>query len=570
MPIKYYVENIHCSFATTTNPDPACSIIKDIKPFTPMNRRGGIIKPISLPPKKPVSLAPNTNVKIDIPKQTAVDEMYHLDLKRLGVKENLPPDVKKTSNNTSVFEKPDIVEKEDDQTPIANFDEQMSLDRALKLYGLKKEDDDDDKKNKIPVQKPYKLEAGTKELTPEDIRDAKLIRAADIYYKEGYDEAQNYLDGDFEEEFGTRGWKIDQELSANREGIGVIMTKGEGDNIQIRQPFRGTDLGNMNLKDLLTDFKIFPLAIDRMNNAMFSKYHEDGLEQFDEAVKKYNIKPENYVEQIKPLGYSLGGSPAAYVGDERKVPSKTYNPLIGKAQLLSKSEVPHEIIRTAQDIVSAPGAVLSKSAGTPFYKKNYTYKTIDTTSKILEKPPKLGSNEANPFLIHDLKQFTQNNSSASDDAKFQAMRDANRTLAEHGNLQVLDEVRTAVEDGLTFTQMITKFNSGGGVDTNATYEGELGSRMHRNSTHAKDWVKAGGKFTEFEEKEFDKLDRQAAKREGKKPMPPPEKGSSSTDPLPPKPPEQISIGTDQQLTPHQEQFFLKKICTRKNRVFKRP
>ena len=51
------------------------------------------------------------------------------------------------------------------------------------------------------------------------------------------------------------------------------------------------------------------------------------------------------------LGYSMGGAHAMAMGDHFRIPSTIYNPLVGRKQLITKSEVPHTIIRTVEDPV---------------------------------------------------------------------------------------------------------------------------------------------------------------------------------------------------------------------------
>jgi len=70
------------------------------------------------------------------------------------------------------------------------------------------------------------------------------------------------------------------------------------------------------------------------------------------------------------------------------IPTTSFNPLVGRKQIMSKSEVPHTIIRTVEDPVSTPMALARG-------KKNYTVKSIDPVRGL-----------GDPKSVHDLKQFT--------------------------------------------------------------------------------------------------------------------------------------------------------------------
>ena len=79
---------------------------------------------------------------------------------------------------------------------------------------------------------------------------------------------------------------------------------------------------------------------------------------------------------------------ALLLGDEFKVTSTTFNPLVGRKQLASKSSVPHTIVRTVEDPVST---LLALAKG----KKNLTVKSID---------PIFGLGD--PKSVHSLRHFT--------------------------------------------------------------------------------------------------------------------------------------------------------------------
>ena len=226
MPINYHVKkSMHCSALDPALQDSiqGCRYEREkIPEFKPMNRgRGNIMpKPLKeIKPIKPVTLGKTTNVSQPTNKGFSVfspptessadsDELYHLDLKRLGVKENLPPDVYHSDTDN---------------------------------------DNDNSKKNSQYIHRmKTNLKAYTESLSVQERAKAQMVRASSTAYKKGYDLAQEQLDSSLEE--STRGWQIDRELSTKE---GLVLTKGD----QIRVAYRGTDLKNIN--DLATDAAAF-------------------------------------------------------------------------------------------------------------------------------------------------------------------------------------------------------------------------------------------------------------------------------------------------------------------------
>ena len=176
---------------------------------------------------------------------------------------------------------------------------------------------------------------------------AQMIQPSTTAYKKGFDLAQEQLDSSLEE--STRGWQIDRELSTKE---GLVLTKEN----RIRVAYRGTDLKNIH--DLATDAAAFAGVEQAAPQMRSSKA------QIEAIQRRYNQLPDEL------LGYSKGGAHALAVGDEFKIPSTTFNPLIGRKQVLSTSEVPHTVIRTVEDFASTP-LVFTQ------HKKNYTVKSLN-------------------------------------------------------------------------------------------------------------------------------------------------------------------------------------------------
>ena len=209
-------------------------------------------------------------------------------------------------------------------------------------------DSDKDTSNQKYIHRmKTQLKANTESLSVEERAKAQMIQPSTTAYKKGFDLAQEQLDSSLEE--STRGWQIDRELSTKE---GLVLTKEN----RIRVAYRGTDLKNIH--DLATDAAAFAGVEQAAPQMRSSKA------QIEAIQRRYNQLPDEL------LGYSKGGAHALAVGDEFKIPSTTFNPLIGRKQVLSTSEVPHTVIRTVEDFASTP-LVFTQ------HKKNYTVKSLN-------------------------------------------------------------------------------------------------------------------------------------------------------------------------------------------------
>ena len=286
-----------------------------------------------------------------------------------------------------------------------------------------------------------------------------MIQPSTTAYKKGFDLAQEQLDSSLEE--STRGWQIDRELSTKE---GLVLTKEN----RIRVAYRGTDLKNIH--DLATDAAAFAGVEQAAPQMRSSKA------QIEAIQRKYNQLPDEL------LGYSKGGAHALAMGDEFKIPSTTFNPLIGRKQVLSTSEVPHTVIRTVEDFASTP-LVFTQ------HKRNYTVKSLNPIRGL-----------GDPKSVHDLKQFTSGGPRQPGELHNLDV-ERNRMSQELANYMTLHDFKSGVEQGKTFTQTLDEFNTSNGTPqrVDVLEDGSLGPRINRNSPTVKYWEDSGGTFTESEE-----------------------------------------------------------------------
>ena len=96
--------------------------------------------------------------------------------------------------------------------------------------------------------------------------------------------------------------------------------------------YRGTDFSNLN--DVVTDAAAVA-GVERLAPQMI-----ESRAQIESIRAKYGRLPSEL------LGYSKGGAHAFEMGDRFGIKTTTFNPLVGRKQLMSRSNVPHQIIRT--------------------------------------------------------------------------------------------------------------------------------------------------------------------------------------------------------------------------------
>ena len=296
-----------------------------------------------------------------------------------------------------------------------------------------------------------RLRANTATLSPVEIDKARMVRASRTFYKQGLRAAQVEIDAST-----LRGWRIDGALSTPE---GLVLEKGG----QVKIAYRGTDWSNVN--DVVTNASTIGGAEEHVSQIRSSRV------QFEQVQGKYGAVSEL-------LGYSKGGAHAMALGDHFKVPSTTFNPLVGRKQLTTTSEVSHTIIRTLEDAPSS-GLALAQN------KRNYSVKAIDPIRG-------MGGLKS----THELHQFTSAGPRQPGGIEVLAAEGVRKgQMLAH--LETLDAMASGVEARKTFTQALDDFNrSNGHVQrVDVLEDGSLGPRIHRHSGTVQYWRDAGGAFS---------------------------------------------------------------------------
>ena len=320
---------------------------------------------------------------------------------------------------------------------------------------------DNQTKDFTPYRQPMpRLRPNAASLSVEERAKAQMVRAGKTAYKKGFAAAQAEMDAG-----SLRGWTIDTELSWSE---GLVVTSGE----EVRVAYRGTDFTNVG--DLVTD------AATVAGYEQLAPQMTKSRLQIEAIQAKYGRLPSEL------LGYSKGGAHAMAMGDRFGIPTTSFNPLVGRKQIMSNSEVPHTIIRTVEDPVSTPMALARG-------KKNYTVKSIDPIRGL-----------GDPKSVHDLNQFTS--AGPRQPGGIDAlMTEGVRKGQQLAHFETLDAMKTGVEQSKTFTEALDDFNRTNGAvqRVDVLEDGSLGPRIHRESGTVKYWADSGGSFTPQEQAHLD-------------------------------------------------------------------
>ena len=295
----------------------------------------------------------------------------------------------------------------------------------------KKKKEEEETKKKIhnslaKLVNQYSLTKGTKithsEVSPEEMLNAKLVRASNKFYRAGGIDAQNYLAQE-----GINDWNIDEGLS-NDKGI-VAFNEKTGKAVVA---FRGTDKTNLN--DLEADARIV------MGSEGSHNHFTEAREQMRNAIGKYGL------ENVSTAGYSLGGNKSWAMGNEFGVSSKSFNPFIGRNIAnrpdVFKEGINHDIIKTNDDIASIQSILVDG-------KNNTKVKIVETRGGRLKA--------MNPYQSHKLENFTSNegrSGSMEDGFLHNKIKDLTNHAVRHGELTTFDEMitknkRIKVKGGIT-------------------------------------------------------------------------------------------------------------------------
>jgi hypothetical protein len=195
--------------------------------------------------------------------------------------------------------------------------------------------------------------------------DAHLTRASSLFKDEGIESAEQYLMRN-----GVEG-TIDSDLSND---IGLVFERPGG---KVSVNYRGTNPRNVD--DLKTDINLITGKTD-----INSLEHIKGAKsQLSDVIGKYGK------ENLRLNGYSLGGQTAIHVGEEFRVPTRTFNPLLGYQTLKNFGKKgTHEIYRTTTD---------PASIGLGINNQGFDIKTLHPLEDTLS-----------PYESHRLENFLEN------------------------------------------------------------------------------------------------------------------------------------------------------------------
>ena len=249
------------------------------------------------------------------------------------------------------------------------------------------------------------------ELPPEAIEDAKLVEIGTKYYKMNGIDSENYV---AQSEGLDPNWKIDEELSDSR---GVVFNNEKTGKTKIA--FRGTDAKGRNLDDIQTDAQIW------MGSEGNSEHFKSAREQTRKTIEKYGK------ENTSTTGYSLGGNKSLDMGLTYDIPSTGFNSFIGK-NIVKRPDIftstKHQIWRTREDLPSVQTAYLQG-------KSNIDIGVVKTRGSNLRS--------MNPYLAHELKNFTSNEDRSKTKDKsplIQNMDDLVDHATKHGELQIFNKM----------------------------------------------------------------------------------------------------------------------------------
>lgn len=243
------------------------------------------------------------------------------------------------------------------------------------------------------------------ELSPEELLDGRLVKVSDKYYKNKGIDSENYM----EQNDISPDWKINEELSTDK-GV-VVYNEKTG---KAKVVFRGTD--KTNIGDLQADAKIY------FGTEGNDPHFTEGREQMRNAIDTYGL------ENVSTAGFSLGGNKSWLFGNEFGVPSRSFNPFIGKT-IVNQAEnyrpnIEHNIVRTQDDLPSVQSQYIEGKNGTKIT-------VVSTRGGALEALNPYKAHESNNFISNEGRSKTGN-----DGLQLKSQQLAEHAY-KHGELQTL-------------------------------------------------------------------------------------------------------------------------------------
>tara|TARA_R100000805_G_C3624527_1_gene131851 strand:+ start:3437 stop:5374 length:1938 start_codon:yes stop_codon:yes gene_type:complete len=349
--------------------------------------------------------------------------------------------------------------------------------------GRRRGDNDKDKdKDKLPLPIFRTLKASHKLLLPEERSRANLVKASKLYFTEGPEAAQQFLD----QTPSTQGYKIDTELSTDQ-AIVTTSPESTSDKPVIELAWRGTVFPSLSFGGR-TSFTDHNSWNDLKSDAkIISTGRDDGVagnNLIDSVREKYGTLPEH------TTGFSLGAYRSSKVARKYDIPSTEFNPLIPPGGLKDELTAPQTTLMTTDNITSIPYS----------WSKRDPKRTLKTFTSM--------DGDTDPIAVHSLdKQFinrTEETAPLSEEGYMYAVQD-NTKARSFGKM--VEEFEPSLQQGLTFTEAMDKFNRPSGTDephrnvmtdpeTGAPLLNGAGSQPHTDELRT--WLDLGGTLTNNE------------------------------------------------------------------------
>ena len=291
-----------------------------------------------------------------------------------------------------------------------------------------------------------KSQQATDTTIPEDIlMKSRMVEASRIYYENGEDAAQTYLDRN------KIGYTIEPNLSSD---IGLVLIDNDTGETVIS--YRGTDVNNS--RDLLTD------AL-----SLFGK--ERSSPEYGEVKQQLEAVEELYGQPKELIGFSRGSVLSMNLGDEYNIPTTQFNPLISPSLVKGQEEgSTHTIFRTLNDPISI--LARGKTANSKW-----------TVRSILPLKDTL-----NPMEEHYLKQFLTNDTPRRTSIEELLNTRIQTQGAKVSEYTMMKEMLTFVEKQASFTDYMKAVNP---ADANLSQT----SRVYEGSNYTELWKDLGGSFS---------------------------------------------------------------------------
>ena len=329
-------------------------------------------------------------------------------------------------------------------------------EKVFKKSILKPSDDDDPYQrlfeNKPKTEPSVKLaksltkfKATDESIPPEFLEKAQLVNASKIFYEQGPDKAQEYLDS------LKLNYTIETDLSS---GEGLVLINNETGETTIS--YRGTDFTNS--KDVITD------ALSLFGQEQLSPEYGQVKQQLEAVEELYGTPKEL-------IGFSRGSVLSMNLGDEYSIPTTQFNPLISPSLVKNQSHGSnHTIFRTLNDPIS----ILAK-AKVP--QSRWNVRSILPLTDTL-----------NPIEEHYLKQFLTNDTPRRTSIEELLNTRIQTQGARVSEYTMMKEMLTDIETHANFTRYMERVNPADAVI------GES-QRVYEGSNYTELWKDLGGSFT---------------------------------------------------------------------------